>query len=272
MFNTFISIVSLVTYSIIEEDIDIDFKKNSKKEKIMMTYLLPDMYKQARDIKPLNVIRYCVITFLSLIMAIIFFSFFNLAFKDAIKNSEGKVMTFYELIFFLYFSIVGTHLFMIYIDTSLFNYLIIIFFLAQIIADILFVIIMNSIDNDFPLSNIVGEVTNSPLCFLTAIGICGLICICFFILRRAELFFGLNLVNLIKINKIEDIYIGKYYKKKINQMIRAIRGIVKFKKIHKKMRNDKVKLKNETEYENLVDIKMKKIVKDYENKKYKKNK
>jgi len=53
----------------------------------------------------------------------------------------------------------------------------------------------------------------------------------FYILRRAEMYFGLNLVNLIKMNKIEAIYLGKYYKKKINQMIRAIRGIVKFKKI-----------------------------------------
>ena len=34
MFNTFVSIVPLVTYSVLEEDIDIDFIKNSKKEKI----------------------------------------------------------------------------------------------------------------------------------------------------------------------------------------------------------------------------------------------
>ena len=271
MFNTFVSIVPLVTYSVLEEDIDIDFIKNSKKEKIMMTYLLPDMYKQARDIKPLNVIRYCVITFLSLIMAIIFLGFFSISFKGMIKNSEGQVATFYELIFYLYFAIVATHFFMVYIDTSLFNYLVIIFFVAQMLADILFVIIMNSIDNDFQLSNVVGEVTNSPICFLASIGICGFICVCFYILRRAELFFGLNLVNLIKINKIEDIYIGKYYKKKINQMIRAIRGIVKFKKIHKEMKREN-KVNSNTEYENLVDIKMKKIVNDYENKKVKKNK
>ena len=131
---------------------------------------------------------------------------------------------------------------------------------------------MNSIDNDFPLSNIVGEVTDSPILFLASFAICGLICLCFYILRRAELYFGLNLVNLIKINKIEDIYIGKYYKKKINQMIRAIRGIVKFKKIHKEMKGMKINDVNDNnQYENLVDIKMKKMVQDYENQKYKKN-
>ena len=68
------------------------------------------------------------------------------------------------------------------------------------------------------------------------------------------MYFGLNLVNLIKMNKIEAIYLGKYYKKKINQMIRAIRGIVKFKKIRKEMneiKNDNDKIKSENE--NLVD-------------------
>ena len=54
-------------------------------------------------------------------------------------------------------------------------------------------------------------------------------------------------------------------------MIRAIRGIVKFKKIHAEMKNEE-KTNNNSEYENLVDIKMKKIVNDYENKKVKKNK
>ena len=271
MFNTFVSILPLVTYSIIEEDIDINFNNHSKKEKVMMTYLLPDMYKQARDIKPLNVIRYLVITFLSLIMALIFFGFFNIAFKGMIKNSDGKVTTFYELIFYLYFSIVATHFFMVYIDTSLFNYIIIIIFFAQMIADILFVVIMNNIDSDFQLSNIVGEVTDSTVCFLVSIGISGFICVWFYILRRAELYFGLNLVNLIKMDKIEAIYLGKYYKKKINQMIRAIRGIVKFKKIQKKMneiKNEDEKIKSENE--NLVDIKMKKMVEHYENKRIKK--
>ena len=87
------------------------------------------------------------------------------------------------------------------------------------------------------------------------------------------MYFGLNLVNLIKMNKIEAIYLGKYYKKKINQMIRAIRGIVKFKKIRKEMneiKNDNDKIKSENE--NLVEKKKKKVVEHYENKRSKKNK
>ena len=268
MFNTFITIISLVTYSCLEEDIDVDFNNYNKKEKEKMQYLLPDIYKQARDIKPLNIVRYCVITFLSLLISVIFHLFFCYIFKDMIKNKSGDITSINELSFFLYFSIVATHFFMMFLDTNIINYLTVIFYLAQIIADILFVIIMNAIDNDYLLSGIVGEVTNSPICFLASIAICGFICLCFFILRRAELYFGLNLVNLIKMNKLEAIYIGKYYRKKISQMIRAIRGIVKFKKIHKEMNNGNNK--ENDEYENLVDIKMKKVVQHYEIKKSKK--
>ena len=274
MWNTFVSIIPLVTYSILEEDIDIDFNSYGKKEKVWMSYLLPDMYKQARDMKPINVVKYLVVTFLSLIMAMIYLGLFNLVFLGTIKNNRGNVPTFYDLIFYIYISILCTHLFMIYIDTSLYNYIIFIIFFIQVIMDILFFIIMNNIDNDFQLSNKLGEILNSNICFLACVAICSTICLSFFILRRAELFFGINLPNLIKINKLEAIYKGKYYKKKINQMIRAIRGIVKFKKIHKEMKDEKSKdNKSINEYDNLVDINIKKMVQHYDEiNRHKKNK
>jgi hypothetical protein len=56
-------------------------------------------------------------------------------------------------------------------------------------------------------------------------------------------------------------------------MIRAIRGIVKFKKVRNEMKDIKyVDNINNYEYENLVDIKMKKMVQHYENNRNKKNK
>ena len=56
-------------------------------------------------------------------------------------------------------------------------------------------------------------------------------------------------------------------------MIRAIRGIVKFKKIQKEMNDIKNEIeKNKNENKNLIDIKMKKIVELYGNKKAKKYK
>ena len=57
-------------------------------------------------------------------------------------------------------------------------------------------------------------------------------------------------------------------------MIRAIRGIVKFKKIHKEMKDEKSKdNKSINEYDNLVDINIKKMVQHYDEiNRHKKNK
>ena len=150
---------------------------------------------------------------------------------------------------------------MVYIDTSYFNLLIYILFACQIIADLLFVLVFNKITNDNKLSGVIGEVINGTPVFLTAVVNCAICCFPFYVLRRAELFFGINYSNLIKTNKLEIIYIGKYYKKKIQQMITATRAIVKFKKFRKEFLSDK---NAEKKYDNLNDIKMIKVIEHWE--------
>ena len=86
-------------------------------------------------------------------------------------------------------------------------------------------------------------------------------------MRRAELFFGINYSNLIKTNKLEAIYIGKFYKKKIQQMITATRAIVKFKKFRKEFLSDK---KVEKKYDNLNDKKMIKVIEHWQEERKKK--
>ena len=186
-----------------------------------------------------------------------------------IRSGRGDTITYFELIFYTYFSIIFIHFFMVYIDSSFFNWFIIIFFFVQIFADILFVIAFNRISNDNKLSGIVGEIVNSLISFLTVIINCAICCLPFYILRRAELFFGMNYSNLIKINKLEPIYIGKFYKKKIQQMIRATRAIAKFKKIYKEFLNNK---KIQKIYDNLNDIKMIKVIERWEQEKQNKRK
>ena len=175
-----------------------------------------------------------------------------------IKNTNGDTMSIYELIFNLYFSVIFIHFYMIYIDTSLINFIIIIFFIIQILGDMLFVILMNYIDNGNKLCGIVGEIINSNISFLTTIMSCTSVCLPFFILRRAELFFGINISNLIKTNKLQAIYFGKYYRIKLAQMIRATRAIAKFKRINKSLMSDVDILEN-----NLINRKMRKIVEHY---------
>ena len=146
---------------------------------------------------------------------------------------------------------------MIYTDSSLFNYIIIIMFLIQVFIDIIFIIIMDKIKNDNKLSGIISQLI-SNINFLTLIIACACICLPFYILRRMEFYFGINIANFIKTKNKNEIFEGIYYKTKITQMIRALTAINKFKKIKKEISFDK-KIK----YENLNEIYYEKAVKQY---------
>ncbi len=116
---------------------------------------------------------------------------------------------------------------------------------------------MNKIDNDNKLSRTISYLFSSNN-FLSLIIACAVICLPFYILRRLEFYFGINIANLIKTKNINSIFEGKYYKTKITQMIRALTAINKFKKIKKEISfDDKMK------YDNLNDINMEKAVKHY---------
>ena len=100
MFNTFVSILPLITFSIIDEDFNPDFEFNASLKK-KMGILLPEMYKQTRDSKPFNIIKFIITTFISLILAIIISLIFSNSFSGAIKNKEGDSSSLYDLIFLL---------------------------------------------------------------------------------------------------------------------------------------------------------------------------
>ena len=270
MFNTIVSIIPLIVFSVIDEDFDPNYNAHNSfdyKRKVKMTYLLPDMYKQARDSKPFNVFKFIITTILSFLLAIIIFYIFKASFNGMIKNRHGDVSSYYELIFFIYLSAIITHFFMVYIDTSLFNYLVLIFFIIQIIINIVIFVILDRIPNDNKLNGIISYLPSLNI-FLVLIADCSAICLPFYILRRMELFFGMNISNLIKTNDLETIFAGKFYNKKIAQMIRAICAITKFKRIHKDMVSDEHLLASK--YESIIDLKMIKVVKHYEQNKKKK--
>ena len=256
MFNTFVSIFPLITFSIIDEDFNPDFKNNNDLMK-KMSVLLPEMYKQTRDSKPFNIIKYLTTSFISLILAVIISLILNTAYTDMIKNINGDTSSSYELIFFTYLTIIIIHFFMVYIDTSFYNYIIALIFVIQILLDIIFIIAMNKIPNDNKLSGITNELL-SKIHFFSLIVVVGYICLPFYVLRRLEYYFGINIANFIKNNNIQVIFEGKYYKRKIAQMIRALSAVNKFKRINEELiSNDK------TKYDNLNDINMEKAVKHY---------
>ena len=210
MFNTFVSILPLITFSIIDEDFNPDFEFNASLKK-KMGILLPEMYKQTRDSKPFNIIKFIITTFISFILAMIISFIFSNSFFGIIKNKEGDSSSLYDLIFFTYLAIIIIHFFMVYTDSSLFNYIIIIMFLIQVFIDIIFIIIMDKIKNDNKLSGIISQLI-SNINFLTLIIACACICLPFYILRRMEFYFGINIANFIKTKNKNEIFEGKYYK------------------------------------------------------------
>ena len=128
----------------------------------------------------------------------------------------------------------------------------------------------NSLNVDEFLSGIIYHLLTLTN-FLILIIVSSFICMLTFILRRANYFFGMNLTDKINQNKIEQVYIGKFYQKKVDQMIRATRAIAKFKKIQKDLAIDNINKNREknkgNQYENLIDMNMKKIVEHYQKEK-----
>ena len=80
---------------------------------------------------------------------------------------------------------------MVYIDSSLFNFITLIFFAIQIFLDIIFIVVMNRIPNDNKLSGVTASLFSTNH-FFGLIGGCAIICLPFYILRRMEYFFGLK--------------------------------------------------------------------------------
>ena len=271
MFNTFVSIFPLIAFSIIDEDFNPDIIKKDFNRKI--AFLLPDMFKQTRDSKPFNLIKYITCNIIALLLSIVLFIIYYNSFIDAIKNGEGDVSSYYEFIFCTYISVLVIHFFMVYLDTSLFNYIIIIIFIIQIFLDIVFFLIMNRVPSDNKLSGVTSYLLSTTH-FFTLVASCAIICLPFYILRRMEYYFGLNITNFIKNNNIETIFKGKFYTKKIRQMIRAISAIIKFKRINNELIIvDRKNNNNKKEkYESLIDNKMAKAVEYYISSKKKKNK
>ena len=67
--------------------------------------------------------------------------------------------------------------------------------------------------------------------WFTLIAVCSALCVPFYILRKAEYFFGGFIVNLILQKKINNIYLIKYCTKKVEEMTRVHRNVAKFTKI-----------------------------------------
>ena len=260
-FNSFMAVLPILVRTIFEEDFDPDFQEYNSSEKKMLQYILPNFYYETRNSIPFNIIKYFVVFILGLIISFFCFIIPAEMFKFGIKGYNGHNFDFWELSFVSYLTILIMHFYYIYVDTCFINWCYLICFIGQIVLDLIFFGAYDALNYGRGLSGDTFSCFSSINFILVFILTLSITLIPFYCLRKFEFFFGGFIVNLTKQKRYEQIYIGKFYQKKVDQMIRATRSIAKFRKIYKEIINNE-----REEYDNLVDQQMKKIVKDFDNK------
>ena len=89
-FNNFITVIPLRLYAFCDIDFDPDFIGLRPHTQKMMTYLLPDIYKQTRDVRPFNLLKFGVISFFGFIFAFVIFYVDYFSFKNMITDINGN--------------------------------------------------------------------------------------------------------------------------------------------------------------------------------------
>ena len=260
-FNGFITVVPVAARAVTEQDFDPEFSSHTPKEKKVLKYLFPDIFKESRDSLPFNIVKFIFLFFIAMIFASAMFFIPATTYKIINNGYLGHAFCVWDLSFNSFLTVVVSHLFMVLADTLLYNRLVIIFYFIQLVIDFAFLIIYNSSDAgagmDDTLFFIIGNI-NFWLIFFMNLAI---ICVPFYILRKCEFFFGGFISNVIRQKQFKNFYIEKFYQTKVEQMTRVVRSVAKFKRIYKNS--------DEYQYDNLADQQMKKIVDEFRNKKRK---
>lgn len=276
-FNSFVTVAPVAARAVTEEDFDPEFEGCSNRERVMLSYLFPDIFSEYRDSIPFNIVKFFLIFIVAVIFSLPCYLIPAFSFKYGMKNDTGITLGYIDISFCCFLSVLVIHFFIMYIDTLYYNWFIFTLYGLQILVDLAFFIIYQACDYGYGLSGDTYETLNNWtfwLCFLLSVGMCSIV---FFFYRRAMFFFGGAIVDLIKLKKYEHLYVEKFYKRKIEKMTKAKRSLAKFKRIYlesgQKQNNDSKNNLNK-EYDNLADQQMKKIVDEFKQKRkaYKVNK
>ena len=264
-FNTFASVILLAIYEILEQDFDPNFSSFKEKEKSLLQSLLPDIFKEYRDSIPFNIIKFFTLFIISVIFSYLCYIIPIYSFDNNVYGSNlmGYQYSFWDSSFVTYMSILFIHYFIVLIDTSLYNPGIIIFYILQLFICFCFFIFCEKNDVS-QLYNTSSFMLGNALTWLTLIMTFSFSMIIFYILRRAEFFFGEFIVNKIAQNNYKNLFIEKFYKKKVEKMTRVIRRVEKFKRFYY---NQNQNNEDNQEDDNLGDQKMRKYVEEFNVKK-----
>ena len=232
-FNSFFTVVPIAVRAAVEEDFDSDFIKYPKAKKVKLTYLFPDIYKEFRESKPFNIIKFIFIYMLAFFISVIYYIIPAYSFYKGSYGMRGIVYSFWDVSWESIFCIIITHFIMVFQDTFFYVKFTLFWYILQIITDIVVLVIINQVNTETGIDDTLWFLMGNLNFWLTLILICGLIYIPFYILRNAEYFFGGFIVNLILQNRIDHIYSIKYCQKKVDEMTRRNRKIAKFMKMYK---------------------------------------
>ena len=262
-FNSFFTVVPIAVRAVTEEDFDANFTNYKKSDKKKLPYLFPDIYREFRESKPFNIVKFIFIYMIGCFIGIIFFIIPAYSYFKEFYGNKGYAFSFWDVSFEALLCIIVVHFFMVFQDTFYYIKFNIFFNILQIIVDVVILILINHINPETGMDDTLWFIMGNWNFWLTLFATCGIICVPFYILRKAEFFFGGFIVNLIIQNRINHIYLIKYCQKKVEQMTRVIRSVAKFINIYKNNGDS-------DEIENIADQLMKIIVDDY--KEYRKKK
>ena len=232
-FNSFFTVVPIAVRAVTEEDFDANFSDYTPSERKKMPYLFPDIYKEFRESKPFNVIKFTFIYLLGCFISIIFFIIPAYSFYREFYGNRGYSNSFWDISLENILGIVIVHFFMVFMDTWLYIKFNILFYIIQIVVNILVLVIINKLNLECGMDDTLWFIMGNWNFWFTMIALCSTLCVPFYILRKAEYFFGGFIVNLILQKKINNIYLVKYCKKKVEEMTRVHRNVAKFTKIYK---------------------------------------
>jgi len=271
-FNSFATVIPIAVFEIFDEDFDPNFdsfineseklndhySKDKKKDQKLLINLLPDIYKEYRDSYPFNLVKFITIFAIGIIFSYICYSIPIYSYTNNSYGIDGYQFSYWDSSFASYFSIIFIHYFILFFDTSFFNPGIIIFYIIQLFVSIFFLLFCDQGDKDSDIYNSLIFMINNFFSIITIIMTCSFCLVFYFIIRRAEVFFGGFIVNKIEQRKYQIIIRRKFYLKKLEQMTRVVRNYSKFKRfLYGNIEEDKV--------DNLADQKISNYVNDYHN-------
>ena len=232
-FNSFFTVVPIAVRAAVEEDFDPDFTNYSLSQKKKLPYLFPDIYKEFRESKPFNIIKFIFIYMLAVFISILYYIIPAFNFYKGTYGMRGITYSFWDVSWACLFGIILTHFAMVFEDTFLYLRFTIFWYSLQIIVNIIVLVTLNQINLELGMDDTLWFIMGNLNFWFTLVLLFGLIFVPFYILRNAEYFFGGFLVPLILQNKIDHMYYIKYCQKKVDEMTRINRRVAKFMKLYK---------------------------------------